>query len=255
MKSLVLAGRYEVERELGRGGMGSVVAAHDRQTGARVAIKLGSAEDAARLAREAELGARLASTHAVRVLDRSDDPPFVVYEYLEGTTLERVVDERGPLPPAHAVAIALEVLDVLAELHGLGWVHRDVKPGNVFLLDGRNAKLLDLGLASASRSTANDGGTTAFMAPEQARGEPLDGRADLYALGATLHRAVTGRHVFEPEPIGTFFEALMSAPRPGAGVDPVLDEVLARALAASREDRFQTAADFARELVRWTAAQ
>ena len=77
MKSLVLAGRYEVERELGRGGMGSVVAAHDRQTGARVASRLGSAEDAARLAREAELGARLASTHAVRVLDRSDDPPVV----------------------------------------------------------------------------------------------------------------------------------------------------------------------------------
>ena len=257
MKGLVVAGRYEVERELGRGGMGAVVAAHDRVTGARVAIKLGRAEDAARIAREAEIGARLTSPHAVRVAGRGDDPPFVVHEYLEGTTLERVIDEQGPIAPARAVAIGLQILDALAEIHQLGFVHRDVKPGTVFLVAGDhvNAKLLDVGLATPAGSPGDDAGTAAFKAPEQARGEPLDGRADLYALGATLFRAVTGRHVFEPAPIGAFFEALMNAPRPGAGVDPGLDAIIARALAASRDDRFASAKEFALDLARWSADQ
>lgn len=268
MKDLVLGGRYRVDRVLGRGGMGAVVAAHDEVRDVAVAIKLlddarhGDPASRERFAREAELGARLTSPRTARVLDRSSEPPYFVMEYLEGTTLERTVDARGPLGAPSAVSIALQILEALAELHAIGFVHADVTPGNVLLLgtpprEPASIKLLDLGLASpiGERASGGGGGTLAFLAPEQARGEPLDARTDLYGLSATLHRALTGNLVFPVDPIGTFFDALTSAPRPRAGVDDALDAVLVRGLAASPDHRWPSASDYARALSGWLDRQ
>jgi serine/threonine-protein kinase len=248
MKAVVLADRYQVERVLGRGGMGAVLAAIDRASGTRVALKLlddarlGDDASRARFAREAELGARLQSVHAARVLDRSSDPPFFVLEHLTGTTLERALDERGPIAPARAIAIACAVLDVLIELHALGFAHADVKPGNVYLVEGEGApaKLLDLGLATPFGERCH-GTTAAFAAPEQVRGEPLDARSDVYAVGATLHRMLTGELVHPTEPIAAFHAWLADGARPRAGSAPELDAIVLRALAPKPEDRFPSA--------------
>ncbi len=192
-------GRFEIVREIGRGGFGVVYQARDLELQREVAFKAvrPSGVDPLREARllgEAEAAARLAHPNIVHLYDvgRCDRGAFLVLELLRGTRLaDRLAG--GMLPVREAVRIAVEVSGGLAHAHALGVVHRDVTPGNVFLCDDGQVKILDFGLAQVFGREAPSGGTPAYMAPEQARGEPGDARADVFGLGVVLREMIAGR--------------------------------------------------------------
>lgn len=210
----VLDGKYEVEWTIGAGGMGMVVAAWHKLLDRRVAIKFplpelrSGTEGRGRLLREARACARLRSEHTVRLLDvgaLADGSPYVVMEYLIGRTLAERLREDGPLPAAEAVDALVQACEALAEAHVAGIVHRDLKPSNLFethRFDGsRVVKVLDFGIAKAAALSADDDlaatrgamGSPGYMAPEQLRStRDVDERADVWALGVSLHELVTG---------------------------------------------------------------
>ncbi len=194
-------GRFVLRREIGRGGIGVVYEALDRDLDEPVAFKALRpgrpipAHGAAWLRREAEVLARLDHPNVVALDDfgRGPSGPYLVSELLRGETLaDRLL--RGPLELREAVAVATVVARVLAHAHGEGAVHRDLKPANVFLCEDGAVKVLDFGLAWLfGRAGPVAGGTPAYVAPEQGRGEPGDGRSDLFALGVLVHHMITGR--------------------------------------------------------------
>ncbi len=191
-------GRFELVREIGRGGFGIVWEARDTELGRSVAFKAVRLETRVaareeRLLREAELAARLSHPNIVTLHDagRSEHGPYLILELLRGETLaERL--QAGELPLREAVRIAAEVAKGVAHAHGQGVIHRDLKPANVFLCEDGQVKVLDLGLAHAFGQRKVDGGTVEYMAPEQRRGAPEDERTDVFALGAILHRLLAG---------------------------------------------------------------
>ena len=195
-------GRFELVREVGRGGFGVVWEARDRELGRSVALKAVRAGAQAalreeRLLREAEAAARLSHPNIVTLFDagRTEQGPYLVLELLRGRTLEARTRE-GPMPVRDAVHVAVEVAKGLAHAHGQGVVHRDLKPANVFLCDDGQVKMLDLGLAHAFGRRFADGGTRGYMAPEQEKGAPEDERTDVYALGVMLFELLSGRLPF-----------------------------------------------------------
>ena len=198
LKAGAVFGRFELVREVGRGGFGVVWEARDLELGRTVAFKAvrtGGRPDLRRerLLLEAEAAARCSHPNVVTLHDvgRSEYGPYLVLEFLRGETLARRL-ERGPLPAREALRVGVEVAKGLAHAHAHGVVHRDLTPGNVFLcLDGQ-VKLLDLGMAHAFGRPKLDGGTRSYMAPEQAAGAPEDERTDVFALGVVLHRMLTG---------------------------------------------------------------
>jgi serine/threonine-protein kinase len=196
-------GRFRVLRELGRGGFGAVYEAEDSELGRHVALKAlrpgrtGRELSAEWVKREAEAVARLDHPCIVTLFDvgLSDGNPYLVMELLRGETLARRL-ERGALPPGEAIRIAQEVARGLAHAHARGILHRDLKPGNVYLCDDGRVKLLDFGLAHLLGAGDRAGaGTPGYMAPEQARGEEVDARADVYSAAVTLRESLTGRRV------------------------------------------------------------
>src|SRR5881397_3895163 len=205
-----VAGHYALERELGRGGMAVVYLARDVRLDRSVAIKLLPPELAAqdklrdRFMREARTAARLSHPHIVPIhaVDEVGGFVFYVMAYVDGETLAERVMSRGPLPPAEATRVLREVAWALAYAHAQGVVHRDVKPANILLERGTGrAMVTDFGiarLAAASGETAVGEllGTPEYMSPEQAGGDVVDGRSDLYALGAVGFFALTGRPPF-----------------------------------------------------------
>ena len=218
----VLAGKYRVERSLGSGGMGTVVAARHVQLDVLYALKLmteAALEDptlVARFLREARAAARLRGEHIARVIDvgmLESGAPFQVIEYLEGKDLATLLAAGGPLPVGRAVALILQACDGLDEAHRAGIVHRDIKPSNLFLTERPNGtaclKVLDFGISKSDtigRSFGKRGstgsaalvGSPSYMAPEQMRAaSEVDARADVWALGATLYELLTGRLPFE----------------------------------------------------------
>jgi len=196
-RSGVVAGRFELIREIGRGGFGVVYEARDRELGRNVALKLlpeHQANVAAdRLLREAEAAARLSHPNIVAVYDvgRDESGPYLVLELLRGKTLATRL-KLGALPIGEALRIAAEIAEGLAHAHSRGVVHRDLTPCNVFVCDDGQAKLLDLGLAHAFGRPKVDGGTRAYMAPEQRIGAPEDERTDVFALGVVLFQMLSG---------------------------------------------------------------
>lgn len=272
-------GRFELLRELGRGGFGVVFEARDRELGRLVAFKAvrpgtraRSAQREEWLRREAEATAQLSHPSIVSLFDAGQGAagPYLVFELLEGETLaERLA--RGPLPPGEAVRVAAAIARALAYAHAAGVLHRDLKPSNVFLTEQGEVKVLDFGLAHVfGWSGARSGGTAPYMAPEQWRGEPEDGRTDLFALGVLLHEMLTGRLPYElrdgrsaaldarqppppPEGIPAPLRALLaSALSPAAsgrppGAAALLERLIEaeRALAAPRRDRWRRRAIFA----------
>ncbi|GEJ59499.1 serine/threonine-protein kinase [Anaeromyxobacter diazotrophicus] len=199
-----VVGRFELVREVGRGGFGVVYEAKDRDLGRRVAFKALrpgrplDAEQVEALRHEAESAARLNHPNLVTIHDFGSCPsgPYLIMELLRGEALSQRLDD-GPLSPGEAVRIAREVGQALVHAHAAGVVHRDLKPGNVFVCESGAVKVLDFGLAHLLGAAGAKGGTPGYMAPEQIRGEREDERSDLFGLGVLLYRMLTGRLPFE----------------------------------------------------------
>lgn len=197
MRAGTVIGRYELLREVGRGGFGVVWEARDRDLGRTVAFKAlrvrGEATREKRLLAEAEVAARLSHPNIVTVLDvgRSEHGVYLIQEFLTGVPLSRRLS-GGALPLREVLRIGVELARGLAHAHAHGVVHRDLTPGNVQLCEDGQVKLLDLGMAAALGRRKLEGGTPAFMAPEQAEGAPEDERTDVYALGVLFYKMLTG---------------------------------------------------------------
>ena len=254
----ILAGRYEVDSLLGRGGMSSVYSAFDRTLGRDVAIKVLAAELVGdevfveRFDREARAAASLSHRNVVAVFDSGVDggARFIVMERVSGRTLSAVLRE-GPLPVEQAVEIALSVAQALGAAHAHGIVHRDVKPGNVMVGDGGQVKVLDFGIARALDATSLTRattviGTAGYLSPEQAKGGPLDARSDLYGLGCVIHEMLTGRPPFVADSVAALVNQHATRPpdRPSRRrpeVSAALDEVVLTCLAKDPAERYDRA--------------
>jgi serine/threonine protein kinase len=235
----VVAGRYTVTGELGRGGMGVVWRAHDELLDRDVALKevtfpvhLTHDERALlreRTLREARAAARLDNPHVTRVFDVVEDggSPWVVMEHVPSRSLQQLVDEQGALDPDAVARIGLDVLSALEDAHRAGIVHRDVKPGNILVGDGGRAWLTDFGIATATGddSLTAEGvvlGSPAYMSPERAQGEEQRSPVDLWSLGATLYTAVEGRLAFSRgEPLATLLAVVSEEPAPPIAAGPL----------------------------------
>jgi hypothetical protein len=276
-------GSYQLGDLLGRGGMGEVYRANHRMLARPAAIKLirservggGSGEAAQqsvqRFRREAEVAASLRSPHTVEIYDfgvTADHTLYLVMELLDGIDLESLARQYGPIPAARVVHVLRQVCESLEEAHACGLVHRDIKPANIHLgrvgLRYDFVKVLDFGLVKAmtesggveSLATA-DGlvlGTPAYMAPELALGETVDGRADLYALGCVAYYLLTGRVIFEGEKaFQVIAKHLHSAPIPPSelveiALPPALEELVLACVAKRPDDRPRSATELARSL-------
>jgi len=230
-----VVGRFELVREIGRGGFGVVFEARDRELGRLVAFKAlrpGPRQEVRgeRLLREAETAARLSHPNIVTLFDvgHATQGPYLVMELLRGSTLGRRLDRR-PMPLPEALRIAVDVARGLAHAHLQGVIHRDLTPGNVFLCEDGQVKVLDLGLAHGFGHRKIDGGTPAYMAPEQRRGAPEDERTDVFALGVILFVMLTGKLPFPGEGRNSFPDS-GAAPRPQVPQAPALAELVAQML-------------------------
>jgi tetratricopeptide (TPR) repeat protein len=257
--STALGRRYAIERELGRGGMGTVYLALDRKHGRRVAIKilppdLAAAAGPERFLREIEIAARLTHPHILPLHDSGQAAGLLYYvtPFIEGESLRQRL-ERGPMVVEEALAIAMDVAEALAHAHAHGVVHRDVKPENILLQDG-NALLADFGVARAvSEGRLTDSGvpmgTVAYSSPEQAAGgRELDGRTDIYSLGCVLYEMLVG-DTAECRNASQALQMRFSVPMPPARsiraeVPEWVDRALSRALARDPADRYADAAQF-----------
>ncbi|HEY4160295.1 MAG TPA: serine/threonine-protein kinase [Polyangiaceae bacterium] len=267
----IIGGKYRLERELGRGAMGTVWSAVHLTLGQRVAIKLISAEHSQstearqRFSTEAKAAARLRSRFVVQVYDDGETPsgtPYIVLEYLEGETLEQRLEREHTLPLNDAVRVTRHVARALSRAHAQGIVHRDLKPGNVFLtrLDeeeyGWLAKVLDFGIAKVDdlgrASTTRAGtvlGTPLFMSAEQVRGaSQVDARADLYALGMVFYNMLTADYAFNGESFSDILIAICTEPLPdlrklAPSVPASVGAWFQKACAREAADRFQSAAE------------
>jgi serine/threonine-protein kinase len=255
-----LRGRYVLERELGRGGMGVVFLARDIALDRPVAIKLlppalaATPEQRERFLQEARTAARLAHPHIVPIhaVEQRGDLVFFVMGYIPGATLAERVRSEGPLDPAATTRMVQEVAWALAHAHQNGVIHRDIKPENILLERGTGRALVtDFGIARLAEATPPTGsgrilGTARFMSPEQAAGETLDGRSDLYSLGVTAFYALTGRFPFNAIETQALLLQHQTLPAPPVGsvrpgMPPALATAIDRCLAKAPDDRFPTA--------------
>ncbi|WP_446666488.1 Stk1 family PASTA domain-containing Ser/Thr kinase [Flexivirga sp. B27] len=272
----ILGGRYEVGELIGRGGMAEVHLGHDTRLGRTVAIKILRAELArdstflTRFRREAHSAAGLSHHSIVAVYDSGEetftetggapiDVPYIVMEYVDGQTLREILNDEGKLSSDEAARITMGILSALEYSHDKGIVHRDIKPANVMLTKGGSVKVMDFGIA---RALADNGatmtsaqavvGTARYLSPEQAQGETVDARSDLYSAGCVLYELLTGRTPFVGEAVSLVYQHITDPPKPPstyeASVPKAMNAVTLHSLAKGRDERYQTAADFRADL-------
>ena len=273
----ILADKFRVERVLGQGGMGVVVAAMHLQLDQRVAIKFllpeatEHPEIVERFAREARAAARMQGKNVVRIIDVGSLPDgrtFMVMEYLEGSDLEHVLEKNGALPLPEALSYFGEALEALAEAHAKGIVHRDLKPGNLFLANqpdgGVVVKVLDFGISKLEDDraqltrTSTAMGTAFYMTPEQlTNAKDVDERADVWSMGIILYELLTNQKPFDgtsmPEIVAKILRNKRT-PLTEFGLPAELDEVLDKCLASDRVDRFSDVGELAAALAPFAAA-
>ncbi|MFO0759243.1 MAG: serine/threonine-protein kinase [Byssovorax sp.] len=269
---MVVADRFRLERELGKGGMGAVWLARHLSLDVPCAIKFilahaaSSPELRGRFEREARAAAHIRSPHVVQILDYGvwQETPYIAMEYLEGEDLGERLARRGRLDARETATIIGQVARALAKAHAAGIVHRDIKPSNIFLVrddDQELAKVVDFGIAKGSTTSSGGGqtrtgallGTPYYMSPEQAQGNrTVDHRSDLWALAVVTYQCLTGRLPFESDGLGDLVMMIMNGPPPVpsrvAPVPPGFDAWWARATAHDPAQRFQTARELAESL-------
>lgn len=277
--SRLLGGRYEVRSLIGRGGMAQVHLGRDTRLSRLVAIKMlriDLARDAVfqtRFRREAQAAASLNHPNIVAVYDTGEEPvrgadgktisvPYIVMEYVEGHTVKELLGDATPVPIPEAVEITSGVLNALQYAHASGLVHRDIKPGNVMLTNSGKVKVMDFGIARAladSQATMTQTnaviGTAQYLSPEQARGEVVDERSDIYSAGCLLFELLTGRAPFNGDSAVSLAYQHVSEPPPvpssiAADVPVEIDRVTLKALAKNPADRYSSAADMEVDLAR-----
>src|SRR5215468_911984 len=276
----LLGGRYEVGEVLGYGGMAEVHHGRDTRLGRDVAIKMLRADlarDATfqmRFSREAQNAAALNHPAIVAVYDTGEERgaggerlPFIVMEYVNGRTLKEVLTAEGPLQPRRALEISADICAALEFSHRHGIIHRDIKPGNVMLTRTGQVKVMDFGIARALASGASTMtqtsaviGTAQYLSPEQARGEAVDARSDVYATGCVLYELLTGHPPFVGDnPVSVAYQHVREDPVPPSehnrDVPPDIDAVVLKALAKNRMNRYQSAAEMRGDLLRAAAGR
>jgi tetratricopeptide (TPR) repeat protein len=271
---------YKILSQLGRGGMGEVYEAEDIRLGRHVALKLLPREACCvpealdRFLREARIVSSLSHPHICVLHDIGEDAGqhFMVMELLEGESLkERIA--KGPLPLDELLELGVQIADALDAAHGAGVIHRDIKPANLFITRRGQAKVLDFGIAKLAEAPADRPddartqagselttvgsavGTVAYMSPEQARGQELDARSDLFSFGDVLYEMATGRAAFSGPTHAVIFEGILTrAPQPAselnANMPPELDRIIGKALEKDREMRYQSASELRADLKR-----
>src|SRR3979409_539 len=268
-----LSDRYELGDILGFGGMSEVHLARDVRLHRDVAVKVLRADLARdpsfylRFRREAQNAAALNHPAIVAVYDTGEAEtatgplPYIVMEYVDGVTLRDIVQTEGPMPAKRAIEVIADACQALNFSHQHGIIHRDVKPANIMISKAGAVKVMDFGiaraLADANRVTQTRAviGTAQYLSPEQARGEKVDARSDVYSLGCVLYEILTGEPPFTGDsPVAVAYQQYREAPVPPSqrhnDIAPELDAVVLKALAKNPENRYQTAAEMRTDLVR-----
>jgi serine/threonine protein kinase len=260
------AGRYQVIEELGRGGMGRVYKVQDTKVGEKVALKLIRPEAGLdrqaleRFTNELKLARKIRHKNVCQMFDPGEDAGtrYITMEYVHGEDLKQILRKIVRLSPGQAVGIARQVCDGLSEAHKLGVVHRDLKPQNIMLDEGGNARIMDFGIARSLSGKGITGagvmiGTPEYMSPEQVEGKDVDPRSDIYSLGVILYEMVTGQVPFEgdtPFTIGVKHKS--EAPKDprtlNAEIPEGLSQMILRCLEKDRAERYASAAELAADL-------
>ncbi len=275
-------GRYEIQGLLGRGGMADVHAALDVRLGRSVAIKrlrielAGDPTFQARFRREAQSAASLNHPSIVSVYDTGEEPdpsgsgvmlPYIVMERVEGKTLRDILREGRKILPERALEITASVLSALDYSHRAGIIHRDIKPANVMLTPTGEVKVMDFGIARAisdasatMTQTAAVVGTAQYLSPEQARGEQVDARSDLYSTGCLLFELLTGRPPFVGDsPVSVAYQHVREEPSPPSfferTVTPEIDAITLKALTKRVDERYQSASEMRADIERALSGQ
>ncbi len=270
MKTPKTLGRYQIIKELGRGGMGVVLQGKDPKIDRHVALKILRLEEdpdsnksstlLERFLIEAKAAGRLTHPSIVTIYDvgEEDGLSFIAMEYIEGRDLARVLDEDGRIPLERAIKIITQIAEGLAFAHDLGIVHRDIKPGNILLHFGDKVKITDFGIArlQSSQGMTKTGlliGTPSYCSPEQVKGKKIDGRSDIFSLGVMFYELITAKHPFKGEELAaTIMNIVEKDPVPVSQINPlvphIVEKMISKMLAKNPDERYLTCQDVIRDI-------